>query len=71
MPKRSSKVEVMLGVLRDILTEEEMRQLAGMVLGQAGGKKGGRSRAQKLTKARRSEIARKAANARWSRQNEE
>jgi hypothetical protein len=31
-----------------------------------GGLKGGKSRAAKLTKKRRSEIARKAARARWS-----
>jgi hypothetical protein len=35
--------------------------------GQAGGFKGGESRAAKLTSTRRSEIARKAAKARWQR----
>ncbi len=34
-------------------------------LGQLGGRKGGPARALKLTAARRSEIARKAAEARW------
>ena len=34
-------------------------------MGRRGGKKGGRARAEKLTPERRSEIARKAANARW------
>jgi len=33
--------------------------------GQRGGSKGGPARAKKLTKKQRTEIARKAANARW------
>ena len=36
-------------------------------LGRLGGKKGGKARADKLTPEQRSEIARKAAAARWSR----
>lgn len=35
--------------------------------GRKGGAKGGKLRAEKLTPERRSEIARKAAQARWSR----
>jgi hypothetical protein len=35
--------------------------------GQAGGVKGGKARAKKLTAEQRSEIARKAAEARWGR----
>lgn len=34
-------------------------------LGRKGGLKGGKARAEKLTPERRSEIARKAAQARW------
>jgi hypothetical protein len=37
-----------------------------VALGREGGKKGGRARAEKLTPEQRSEIARKAAAARWS-----
>ena len=37
-----------------------------VALGRLGGLKGGKSRAKKLTKKQRSEIARKAARARWS-----
>ena len=36
-----------------------------VALGRLGGLKGGKSRAKKLTKEQRSEIARKAAKARW------
>jgi len=35
--------------------------------GRSGGQRGGRARAEKLSPAKRSEIARKAARARWDR----
>ena len=38
---------------------------AAVALGKLGGLKGGKARAQKLTKEERSEIAKKAASARW------
>ena len=38
---------------------------AAVALGKLGGKKGGRVRAQRLSPARRKEIAKKAAAARW------
>ena len=38
---------------------------AAVALGRRGGKKGGKARAAKLTPEQRSEIARKAARARW------
>jgi len=41
---------------------------AAVALGALGGLKGGRARADRLSPKRRSEIARKAAVARWSRQ---
>ena len=46
-------------------TDEE-RHRAAVMLGRKGGKKGGKARAAKLSPERRSEIARKAAAARWS-----
>jgi len=42
---------------------------AAVALGRLGGKKGGKARAAKLTEEQRSEIARKAAQARWKRGN--
>lgn len=39
---------------------------AAVARGRAGGVKGGKTRAERLTKTERSEIARKAAEARWS-----
>jgi hypothetical protein len=41
------------------------KNAAAAALGRLGGLKGGRARAERLSKARRSEIARKAAAARW------
>ena len=40
---------------------------AAVALGKLGGAKGGAARAKALTKQRRSEIAKKAASARWGR----
>ena len=41
------------------------RNPAAVALGRMGGLKGGPARAKKLSKARRSKIAKKAAQARW------
>jgi hypothetical protein len=50
---------------------DEGKNPAAVALGRLGGKKGGKARAAKLTKERRSEIARKAAEARWKRAHDE
>jgi hypothetical protein len=44
---------------------------AAVALGRLGGKKGGLARAAKLSKEQRSEIAKKAARARWAKSEEE
>lgn len=46
-------------------TEKPEKNPAAVALGRLGGKKGGKARAAKLTPEQRSEIARKAARARW------
>jgi len=72
MPERSSKD----GIPKDIYilasrivegatADFEGKNLAAVVLGHLGGKKGGKARAKKLTPEQRSEIARRAAQARW------
>lgn len=43
---------------------------AAVLLGRKGGLKGGRARAEKLSPERRSEIARKAARARYKKKND-
>ena len=45
-------------------TKKELKD-AGKTLSAAGAAKGGRARAEKLTSEQRSEIAKKAADARW------
>ncbi len=45
--------------------KEEGKNPAAVALGRLGGRKGGRARADRLTAAQRSEIAKKAAHARW------
>lgn len=44
---------------------------AAVELGKLGGKKGGPARAAKLSKRRRSDIAKRAAQARWAKQKEQ
>lgn len=48
-----------------IETEKPQKNQAAVELGRLGGMKGGKARAEKLTPKRRSEIAKKAAKARW------
>lgn len=46
--------------------QEEVKNPHAQALGRLGGLKGGKARAAKLSAKRRSEIARKAAKARWA-----
>lgn len=79
MPKRSSKREdsnqtahrTLLEAIGEApktptLETESGKNPAAVALGKLGGKKGGPARAKSLTKAERSRIARKAAEARWA-----
>jgi len=76
MPKRSSKPRDTNALAKAIVDQStdpddtgddphEGKNPAAVELGRLGGKKGGRARAEKLTPEERSEIARKAAQARW------
>jgi hypothetical protein len=47
---------------------DEGKDPAAVALGRKGGLKGGNARAEKLTAAQRSEIAKRAAEARWNRE---
>jgi hypothetical protein len=80
MPKRSSRGkqgpedvnEIAFRVTREATGErppevERKKNPAAVALGRLGGAKGGKARAEKLTAAKRVEIARNAALARWSR----
>lgn len=77
MPKRSSKretpkdlnelaafiVEQSTGEVEEVPEEKNPHAVA---LGRIGGKKGGPARARKLAPEQRSEIAKRAAETRWS-----
>ena len=77
MPDRSRKKRpadlnrLAFSIVADATSEEpepdpyEGKDRAAVELGRKGGLKGGRARADKLTPEQRSEIARKAAQARW------
>ena len=76
VPDRSSKrprdLNKLAANLVRVTTEgepepEPPKNPAAVELGRLGGLKGGKARATKLSKKRRSEIAKKAAQARWSR----
>ena len=81
MPSRSSKKrprdlnELAASIVADATSEEPeqpepdapSKNPAAVELGRLGGQKGGRVRATRLTPEQRSEIARKAARARWNR----
>ena len=78
MPKRSSTEpatpdpnESAFAVLQEVIrqTEGTGKDPIAVAMGRQGGLKGGRARAAKLTPARRREIAKKAAAARWKTQN--
>lgn len=51
---------------REVPNRDEGKNPAAVALGRLGGKVGGKARAKKLTPEQRSEIAKKAASARWS-----
>ena len=46
--------------------EKPVKEFDAKALGHKGGLKGGKARAEKLTPEQRKEIAKKAANARWN-----
>ena len=82
MPDRSSRKrpadlnKLAASIVADATSEEpepdpyEGKNPAAVELGRQGGLKGGRARAEKLTPEQRSEIARKAAAARWAQHGE-
>ena len=80
MPKRSSKkknirdTNVLASSIVEQATgepspkpEDSNKNPAAVALGRLGGLKGGKARANKLTPEQRTEIAKKAAKARWER----
>lgn len=77
MPERSSKKrprdlnKLAASIVREATgeappEEPSKKNPAAVALGRLGGQKGGKARAAKLSAKRRSEIARRAAKARWT-----
>ena len=66
--KRTPDVNIIATNITEQATDEAhiVKNPAAVALGRLGGLKGGRARADKLAPERRSEIAKKAALARWS-----
>jgi len=54
------------GEVEKIPEETDLIKLAASAMGRKGGLKGGKARAKSLSAKRRSEIAKKAAAARWN-----
>lgn len=81
MPKRSSNDSLDLNQLAKSIVDQATgeapiepkpeKNKAAQELGRLGGLKGGKARAEKLTPEQRSEIAKKAANARWKTKQDE
>jgi hypothetical protein len=81
MPRRSSKGRDFASIARNVVEKAIGEHLDGtpledpdagknphaVALGRMGGQKGGRARADKLSPAKRKQIARKAARKRWGR----
>ncbi len=83
MPKRPQKKPVDVNRLAKSIVDqattdeqlqekaiEEGKNPAAVLLGRLGGLKGGKARAMRLSAEQRSEIAKKAANYRWSKHGE-
>lgn len=73
MPSRSSRKPRDLNALAASIVAEatgepmdDGKNPAAVALGRLGGQKGGKARADKLTPEQRTDIARKAASARWN-----
>ena len=67
--KRSGDVNQLAAAIVAEATEQpesEGKNPAAVALGRLGGLKGGKARAKKLSKKRRSDIAKKAAQSRWN-----
>jgi hypothetical protein len=58
-------VDIATGEIEDNVSAGEEKNAAAVARGKAGGLKGGRARAMKLTPEQRAEIARLAAQTRW------
>ena len=61
--------EIATGETDDRLLTEDGRDMLAVMMGRRGGLKGGKARAASLSAEKRTEIARNAAQRRWSKKN--
>lgn len=69
MSKRKDVNQIAASIVNQITQsarDNPTKNPAAVALGRLGGLKGGKARAHSLSSKRRSEIAKKAANSRWS-----
>ena len=64
--RAKSIVDIATGETEDTDKIQDGKNPAAVALGKLGGLKGGKARAESLTAKKRSEIAKKAAAARWN-----
>lgn len=64
--RAKSIVDIATGEVEETKEETDLIRAAASALGRKGGLKGGNARAKVLSSKRRSEIAKKAAAARWN-----
>lgn len=64
--RAKSILDIVTGESEDTNTPTDGKNPAAVALGRLGGLKGGAARAKSLTAKKRSEIAKKAASARWA-----
>jgi hypothetical protein len=69
--KAKSLVDIATGEAKDPLLTPDGKNAAAVALGKLGGQKGGKARAESLSAKIRSEIAKKAAMARWGHKKDE
>ncbi len=67
--RAKSILDIVTGESEDTITPTDGKNPAAVALGRLGGLKGGAARAKSLTAKKRSEIAKKAAAARWKNKN--
>lgn len=63
--RAKSILDIVTGETEDTTLTPDGKNAAAVALGKLGGLKGGKARAAKLSSKKRSEIAKKAAAARW------
>jgi len=65
---RRIRLDIYAEAVQDRAVAQKKKNPAAVALGKLGGRKSGKARMERMTPEQRSEVARKAALARWGRQ---